>query len=48
VNVEADTDEDQIAIQWNAPQFNGGSSVLDYRVWYDNASNGVTFRVLEE
>ena len=26
-----------------APVFDGGSPVVDYRVWYDNASNGDSF-----
>jgi hypothetical protein len=26
--------------------FDGGSEVLDYRIWYDNASDGAAFEVL--
>lgn len=29
-----------------APVFNGGTPVIDYRIWYDNTSNGVTFMEL--
>jgi hypothetical protein len=31
---------DRIGLTWVAPVFDGGSPVLDYRVWYDNASGG--------
>lgn len=43
MNVAADTFADQISISWSAPVFNGGSEVIDYRIWYDNASDGATF-----
>ena len=32
----------QIGITWSAPSFNGGSTIVDYKIWYDNAS-GSTF-----
>jgi hypothetical protein len=42
-NVPANTLATQIGLEWLAPVFNGGSAILDYKVWYDNASSGVTF-----
>ena len=36
-----------IGLSWVAPNFNGGSAVLDYRLWYDNAT-GSTYTVLFE
>ena len=38
--VAASTSSSQIALSWSPPTFNGGSKVLDYRVWYDNALGG--------
>jgi len=38
----------QIGLSWTAPTFDGGSEVIDYRIWYDNASGGTTFEVIEE
>jgi hypothetical protein len=26
-------------LDWIAPVFDGGSPVIDYRVWYDNAND---------
>lgn len=34
------TTASQIGLQWVAPTFNGGSPIIDYRVWYDNALGG--------
>jgi len=31
-------------LKWLTPVFDGGSPVLDFRVWFDNA--GSSFRVL--
>lgn len=42
-NVEATTDADTVGLSWTAPSFDGGSAVIDYRLWSDNASSGVTF-----
>lgn len=39
------TSSSQIGVSWTAPAFDGGSSLLDYRILYDNAS-GSTFEVL--
>lgn len=47
VNVPQITLANQIGLQWIAPVFDGGSPVIDYRVWYDNASGGA-FEVLTE
>jgi hypothetical protein len=47
-NVVDITDGDSIGLTWSAPVFDGGSSIIDYRVWSDDASGGVTFTILEE
>jgi hypothetical protein len=31
-------------LTWLEPVFNGGSAVIDYRIWYDNA--GDVFEIL--
>jgi hypothetical protein len=41
--VPAITLANQIGLVWVAPNFDGGSPLLDYAIWYDNASNGATF-----
>jgi hypothetical protein len=41
--VPSNTFANQIGLAWVAPNFDGGSPVIDYRVWYDNASNGDSF-----
>jgi hypothetical protein len=28
---------------WVAPVFDGGSTLIDYRLWFDDSTNGVTF-----
>jgi len=38
----------QIGLKWQTPVFNGGSQVIDYAVWYDNASDGAVFTKLDE
>ena len=38
VNVPIVTTAYQIGLSWAAPQFNGGSPLIDYSIWYDNAS----------
>lgn len=43
VTVPAITTAHQIGLAWVAPVFSGGSAVLDYAVWFDDATNGVTF-----
>jgi hypothetical protein len=45
-NVASNTFANQISLEWVAPVFEGGSPVLDYTIWYDNASNGATFTEL--
>jgi len=37
----------QIGVVWYNGGFNGGSAVIDYRIWYDNATNGASFTVLQ-
>jgi hypothetical protein len=44
-NVLATTNADQIGITWVAPVFDGGSPLIDYSIWYDDAS-GSTFTEL--
>jgi hypothetical protein len=45
-NVEEITDSDSIGLSWSAPVFDGGSALIDYRLWFDDATNGVTFTEL--
>lgn len=45
-DVPAITDAEQIGLTWEAPSFDGGSSLLDYRIWYDNALGEDSFIVL--
>jgi hypothetical protein len=42
-NVASTTDADTIGLSWTAPIFNGGSALIDYRLWSDGATSGVTF-----
>ena len=42
-NVAEVTLADRAGLTWTAPVFDGGSPVIDYRVWYDNASAGASF-----
>jgi len=37
---------DQIGLSWSPPVFNGGSAVIDYRIWFDDSTNGQRFTVL--
>lgn len=39
-NVEEVTNRNTIGLDWEAPVFDGGSALLDYSVWYDNALGG--------
>lgn len=45
-DVEAVTNKDQIGISWNEGAANGGTVVIDYKVWY--AEQGNAFTVLTE
>jgi hypothetical protein len=47
-DVSGVTTSTQIGLTWTAAVFDGGSEVIDYKIWYDNASSGVTFVVLAE
>jgi titin len=42
-NVPEITLADRIGLTWLAPVFDGGSAILDYRIWYDDASDGAQF-----
>jgi hypothetical protein len=37
------TDAYQIGLVWDPPSFDGGSPVIDYKLWFDDASGGTTF-----
>ena len=43
VNVPLLTNNVKNGLQWSRPTFDGGSSVIDYRLWSDQGSNGATF-----
>jgi hypothetical protein len=45
-NVAEITDSNSIGLTWSAPIFDGGSALIDYRVWFDDATDGVTFTEL--
>jgi len=47
-NDPAQTNAYQIGLSWTTPTFDGGSPVIDYRIWYDNANGGTSFEVLAE
>ena len=46
-DVPAATKADRIGLVWQPPIFNGGSPIIDYRLWYDDAT-GSNFIVREE
>lgn len=37
-----------IKLEWQAPAFTGGLPLLDYRLWYENANEGIQLQVYEE
>jgi hypothetical protein len=41
------TRANKIGISWTAPIFEGGSSITDYQVYYDNANGGASYTVFE-
>ena len=45
-NVAANTNASQIGLTWTAPTFNGGSALIDYRIWYDNGFSGSIYWVV--
>ena len=45
-NVASLTTSSSIGLSWVAPVFDGGSAVVDYAIWYDNAEPGSTFILL--
>ena len=47
MNIPFVTKADRIGMSWLPPQFDGGSDVLDYKLWYDNASGGTTWTEVE-
>jgi hypothetical protein len=46
-NVPSITLADQIGLTWAAPVFDGGSPIIDYKLWFDDAT-GSTFEVLAD
>jgi hypothetical protein len=46
--VEEVTSASQIGVTWEAPTFDGGSAIVDYRIWTDYASNGATFTMIAD
>lgn len=42
-NVEAITTSTQVGLSWQVPAFTGGSALIDYRLFTDSATGGVTF-----
>jgi hypothetical protein len=36
-----------LAITWNNGVSNGGTPILDYRVWYDSGTNGTSYSILD-
>jgi hypothetical protein len=46
VNVPSITANDRIGLSWTTPIFEGGSALIDYKLWYDNSS-GSTWSVFE-
>jgi hypothetical protein len=39
---------DRCGLTWTAPTFDGGDTILDYRVWYDSGRGDSVFEILEE
>lgn len=37
------TSYNQIGLKWDAPEFDGGSQIIDYRVWTDRGLGGQFF-----
>ena len=37
------TNSAQIGLLWDAPDFDGGSKLIDYSIWYDEAIGSSTF-----
>jgi hypothetical protein len=46
-NIPTITCANKIGLSWQAPSFNGGSVIIDYRVWTDQA-NGSNFVILAQ
>jgi hypothetical protein len=42
-NNAAVTNANTIGLTWSAPVFDGGSALIDYRIFFDDATNGITF-----
>ena len=45
INNAAITTSYQIGLSWSAPEFDGGSALIDYAIWYDSGV-GSTFTEL--
>lgn len=44
-NIEQTT-KTQISISWTDGNYNGGQTIIDYRLWYDQATNGVDYIII--
>lgn len=42
------TDAYEIGLGWSPPSFDGGSPVIDYRIWSDLGSAGSSFQIVRE
>ena len=47
-NIVDVTDAVTIGLIWTAADFDGGTAVIDFRIWYDNATNGAEYVILAE
>ena len=47
VNVPENTNANNIGLSWITPSFDGGNTIIDYQLYYDNANNGASFTVFE-
>jgi len=45
---EANTDRTKVTLTWSDPPTNGGSTVLDYQVWWDKGLNTFELLVLDQ
>lgn len=46
-NIAFITMADRVGLAWLPPQFDGGSEIFDYAVWYDNGTDGAEWFEIE-